>query len=391
MAATGQIHLSAQLRTYVRFLLLLVLLVASGSLTACKRAKRFVYRHTHRGQPVMTAAKRAQITRGHEAYVRYCALCHRADAQGYAADHANAIGNPQFLAIATDDFLRAAIADGRPGTPMSAWGRLHGGPLEDSVIDDLVVYLRSLARGPTLNVHARRVEGNALRAQAVWTERCQQCHGDRGEGTVRATSLSHPNFQRTASNGFIRVTIQDGRAGTPMGGFKALGPQMIDDLVAYVRTLEHMPRPPVAPVAEPPPSLDQLIMNPTGRAPRFTLRDDRYVPAEEVRRALEEHRRMVILDARATSDWGLAHIPGALPFPFYDIEQMASRLPHDGTWILAYCACPHAASGHVVDELRSRHFEHTAVIDEGIGFWTAHGFPTARAAGAGTGPSPTGK
>jgi rhodanese-related sulfurtransferase len=123
-------------------------------------------------------------------------------------------------------------------------------------------------------------------------------------------------------------------------------------------------------------------MNPTGRPPSFTLREERYVPAAEVVRALAERRRLVILDARPASDWSLAHIPGALPFPFYDIEQMASRLPRDGTWILAYCACPHAASGHVVDELRRRHFEHTAIIDEGIQYWIAQGFPTERPAAA---------
>lgn len=89
---------------------------------------------------------------------------------------------------------------------------------------------------------------------------------------------------------------------------------------------------------------------------------------------------MVILDARATSDWSTSHIAGALPFPFYNIEEMAERIPRDGTWILAYCACPHAASGHVVDELRQRRFPRTAVIDEGFPFWTAHNYPTAHAA-----------
>jgi rhodanese-related sulfurtransferase len=97
-------------------------------------------------------------------------------------------------------------------------------------------------------------------------------------------------------------------------------------------------------------------------------------------RALAENRRVIILDARATSDWSRGHITGALPFPFYNIDEMAGRIPNDGTWIVAYCACPHAASGHVVDELRRRGFRHTAVLDEGITYWTNHHYPTAQAA-----------
>jgi mono/diheme cytochrome c family protein/rhodanese-related sulfurtransferase len=359
--------------------MLIATLCAFASLAGCRRGRAF----WHRRAPATHALPRlppALVDRGRIVYARYCALCHRADASGYAADHANAIGNADFLEVATDAFLRAAIADGRPGTPMSAWSQSRGGPLDDASIEALVIYLRSLSRRRVRDVGSRRIAGSYDAGRAVWNERCQSCHGVRGEGSATATSLSHPNFQRTASNGFIRYTVEHGRRGTPMVSFRALGPQALDDVVTYIRTLEHMPTPPPSPVFEPPPGLDQLVLNPSGRAPTFTLREDRYVPAADVVAALGQHRRMVILDARATSDWSMNHVAGALPFPFYNIEEMAQRLPHDGTWILAYCACPHAASGHVVDELRRRHFEHTAVIDEGIAFWTSHGYPTARAA-----------
>ena len=43
--------------------------------------------------------------------------------------------------------------------------------------------------------------------------------------------------------------------------------------------------------------------------------------------------------------------------------------------MLAYCACPHHASGIIVDELRKLGYQHTAVIDEGILFWHQQGFP----------------
>jgi len=351
--------------------LLALTMVGALSSTGCRRVRNTLHRRP---------AVRAEVARGRTHYLRYCALCHGARAQGYAADHANALGNRDFLAVASDTFLREAIVHGRPGTPMSAWGQEHGGPLDAKTTDEIVAYLRSLARGRPAVLDESPLRADPAPAVAFWTERCQTCHGVRGEGSDRATSVSHPNFLRTVSDGYLRETIRHGRRGTAMVPYDTLPTQTVDGLVAHIRSLSFYPGPPPPPVYEPPPSLDRLIINPTGRVPNFRLREGRYVPSADVVRALAEGRRLVILDTRATSDWSRGHITGALPFPFYNIEEMAGRLPHDGTWILAYCACPHAASGHVVDELRRRGFPHTAVIDEGITYWMNQHYPTARAA-----------
>jgi cytochrome c oxidase cbb3-type subunit 3 len=62
--------------------------------------------------------------------------------------------------------------------------------------------------------------------------------------------------------------------------------------------------------------------------------------------------------------------------PYYrDKARAGDNLPKDGTWIVAYCACPHAASDYVINNLRELGFENTAVIDEGILVWTAMGLP----------------
>jgi cytochrome c oxidase cbb3-type subunit 3 len=366
-------------RTFFRAWALLALTMISAPLTGCKRARAVVRQHTAAGR-AEAAARSARIQRGRGSYVRYCALCHGARGQGYAADHANALANQDFLQVATRDFLRDAIENGRPGTPMSAWGRARGGPLDEGSVNDLVFYLRSLARRPMAPRDDRASHGSVASGRTLWNTHCLRCHGPRGEGTQIATSVSNPNFLRAASDGYLRWTLNHGRAGTPMASFASLGPAAIDDLIAFVRSVEHTPGPPPPTAYEAPPGLDQLVMHPTGRAPAFTLRAGRFVPGAQVERALREGRRMIILDARATSDWARGHITGALPFPFYSIEEMARRIPRDGTWVLAYCSCPHAASGHVVDELRARGFENTAVIDEGYPWWVEHGYPTAQAA-----------
>ena len=117
-----------------------------------------------------------------------------------------------------------------------------------------------------------------------------------------------------------------------------------------------------------------LIINPKGKQARFTLRDNRFVPAADVKAALDAKSRIVIIDARAPSDWALSRIPGSIPGPYYQLDRL-EKLPKDDTWIVAYCACPHHASGAVVDELRKRGYKHTAVLDEGILEWQRRGYP----------------
>ena len=55
-------------------------------------------------------------------YSTYCGLCHGEQGEGYVSPQANALNNPEFLAAATDDFLRESTIYGRPETKMSAWG-----------------------------------------------------------------------------------------------------------------------------------------------------------------------------------------------------------------------------------------------------------------------------
>ncbi|MBI3203595.1 MAG: c-type cytochrome [Myxococcales bacterium] len=315
------------------------------------------------------------VDTGRALYDRYCALCHGARGVGYSADHATQLKNRTFLATATDELLRVAIERGRPGTPMSAFGKGRGGPLGPAEVDAVIAYVRSLGDGQAIDVHFRQVDGNPDRGLALFRERCAGCHGGRGQGKT-AVSLENPTFLATASDGFIRYAIEHGRPGTPMPAFGAsLTGQQLDDLTAAIRRwarpvelggAARAVRPKVGP----------LVIHPSGPHPKFSRRDDRYVPADQVRDALKAGARMVLLDARPLSDFLEGHIPGAQPAPFHDdLDALAAALPRDGTWIVAYCACPHAASGKVVDALRARGFANTAVLDEGIKVWRERGYP----------------
>lgn len=306
-------------------------------------------------------------------YGRYCALCHGADREGYAADNAPSLRSPELLGAARGPFLMAAIAHGRPGTPMAAFGREAGGPLTRAQVVALHDWL--VADVAPVALPTTPISGDAAAGATVYAARCASCHGDAGQG-VSAPALANPVYQATVSDPQIRHAIASGRTGTPMVGFAGdLDDRQLDDLTVFLRSFARpwMPGAPVAVQAPPP---EAAILNPDAPPAKLTLRDGFYVPADEVKAALDAGRRIVLLDARPVSDWQRGHLPGALPVPFYDdVSALVPHLPRDETFLVAYCACPHAASGKVARKLRSLGFERAVVLDEGSLEWARRGYP----------------
>ena len=322
---------------------------------------------TNTGQP-------PEVAEGEALYTRYCKLCHGADAKGYAADNAPSLVSENFLASASDEFIASGIRLGRSNTAMAAYGRSRGGPLDEREIGTIVRFLRSKGT-PRTYVAEAPLRGDPTRGATSFEKNCQTCHGT---PTVRGTApqLHNPEFLNASTPGFWRYAIVNGRPPTPMPAFGATLPESeIEDIVAWLGKLAGRGITP-APTSGVVPDDLPLVINPRGRAPNFTLRDGRYVSAEQVKRALEEKRKLVIVDARTPSDWIQFHIPGSVPIPYYDAEKLA-RIPNDGTWVIAYCACPHHASGEVVDALKKRNYPNAAILDEGILYWKDHGFPLA--------------
>jgi cytochrome c oxidase cbb3-type subunit 3 len=349
------------------------------------------------------AAADADVSRlpGKPLYLALCAPCHGVDAKGYAADRAPSLVNPTFLESASDEFLRRSITAGRPGTSMAAYGKASGGPLDDAGVDRLVAYLREL--GPAARPSLAVAAGDVAVGAGIYAKYCVTCHGDartRGE----APSLANPQFQAAASDSFVRYALANGRPGTKMEAFGGvLTSAELDGVVSYVRTLGTGGEPPVT-LLPAPTGTEPLVLNPSGKSPSFSLRadpcpppgasqgsaaapppckpDPRFVSVDQVARALAAKQRMVIIDARPPSDWRRVHLAGAVSIPYHDMKRLA-ELPKDGTWIIAYCACPHHLSGIVVDELRKRGYAHAVVLDEGINDWHRRGFPVTAAEGVG--------
>lgn len=321
------------------------------------------------------------LREGQQAYDQYCALCHGYQGEGYRSDAANALANPTFLASATDELLWTGTARGRPGTPMSPWGQDRGGPLTDAQVDAIVAWIRHWQTEPTVDVHRESVEGELLRAPALYDGYCASCHGEVGEGKPYM-SLHNPEFLLAASDGFLRYGTAEGRPGTPMPAFKdQLTTQGIADLVALIRSWQQ----PVDDTPYEPPSHDlgEVVVNQGGPEPPFAdhERAGRFIGVDHVKQAIDDGMQLALLDARPPSDYVHSHITGAVSVPFYLAETYLDQLDPSWTFV-SYCGCPHSISGQLLDLLKEQGYPKVWVLDEGFFVWEDRGYPVT------TGPTP---
>ena len=310
-------------------------------------------------------------------YQKYCALCHGKNREGYAADNAPSLRSHSLMATSnTTNFQRYTVQYGREGTAMGGYLNTQGGPLEYIEVELLLQWLydQSGVEEP-IELSREPVTGDIAIGAEIYANTCSVCHGADGEG-LSAPALGNSMFLATATDEFLKYAIKEGRDGTPMIAYKdSLIEDEINGLTAFLRTRAsgwNIPSTDTISVPTP----DKYILNPTKKAPNFNLRKGLYVPAKEVYQAMQDSARMIILDARSEVAWRQTHIPGSVPVPYYEEpEAFVDNLPNDGTWIVAYCACPHAASGRVVSTLRRLGYKNTAIIDEGILVWGQLGYP----------------
>lgn len=365
-----------------------------------------------------------RLAEGQAMWNKYCALCHGKDREGYAADNAPSLRSKQFLQTATIPFLRVAIERGRPGTAMAGYARALGGPLTPTQVDTLIAWIRRDAP-PAVHLPLTPIAGDAANGSIIYVQQCQACHGTPMQ-RADAVHLYNPMLLGSALDSYLEYAIVHGRDGTRMEAWQnKLTAQQIKDVVAWLRSqakpvppmptvppatpgqpalapdpagqpakpgqpaIPGLPAPGASPtITEEPVEHDPIVINPKGGKPNFTnLRDNRFVPIDQVAQALKDKKRIIIIDARAGSDWKRMHITGSISRPYYDKKRL-DDIPNDGTWVIAYCACPHHASGEVVDELKRRGYPNVGVLDEGVFAWQQKGYPIVAEPGAVPVPAP---
>ncbi len=315
---------------------------------------------------------------GKELYAGLCAPCHGKVLEGYAADHAPSLITRTFLESVTDDFLTRSIATGRPGTSMAAYGKKLGGPLDDMAVTRLVKFIRERGNVPPATLMGMTMTGDPKRGAGIYDSTCKLCHGDTGS-RGEAVHLANPMFLQQATEPFLRHAIVNGRAGTKMGPYKdKLDEQQIADVIAHIRSFAN-PAAPVISQLPAPTGKEPLVIFPKGKEPDWKPREDRFVSVDVVKKAYDQQRKFIIIDARPPSEWMRAHITGAVSIPYHDLKRL-DEIAKD-TWVIAYCACPHHLSGEVVDALRARGHTKAVILDEGINDWHRKGYPMTAAQG----------
>lgn len=198
------------------------------------------------GEGTVPPGRAGSADRGRALYAAHCAQCHGEQGEGRREGNATALNNQDFLAVASDELLMRTIAEGRPGTAMTAWTRPQGGPLTDGQIGDVVAFLRSWQTVPPRPVRSGVVAGNATRGAELYAINCANCHGREGRGDLgMGPAITNPAFLAVVSDGFLWATIARGRRDTPMflslrrlDGVRQLTEADINDLVAYLRSYE---------------------------------------------------------------------------------------------------------------------------------------------------------
>lgn len=138
------------------------------------------------------------------------------------------LNKQEFLRIATAEFLKKTISEGRLGRMMIAWKKGVGG-LSQKQIDNLAKYLESWQRVEDKKLPEQPIAGDLVRGQLWYLVICAKCHGDEGEGKegqeyaytpnldrplpFSAPALRNQSLLRNVSDSFIKENPASGRCG----------------------------------------------------------------------------------------------------------------------------------------------------------------------------------
>jgi len=190
---------------------------------------------------------------GVDLYSEHCAACHGENGKG-------GVGVPlaldSFLESASDQYLFKTVRTGRPGRLMPAFSTLS-----DAQVSAIVKHIRSWSKKPAPVYASSKIQGDAKKGKVLYVSHCASCHGENAEGgsgtgvtfsrprdlPIIAPSLANAGFLASVSDAMIKETLLNGRDGTPMNSFikQGLSEQQLDDVVAYIRSLEVKPGNPV--------------------------------------------------------------------------------------------------------------------------------------------------
>ena len=168
--------------------------------------------------------RRVDLAQGHALFIRNCAACHGAMADGNGpAAKALATAPPALADAKMRDVSPAAmyriVSVGVAGTAMAGWAS----SLSTDERWDVVNYLASL----------RSSAAQVTRGEAVWRQRCATCA--KGGASTLPAELGRFDWAAEKSDAQLALTVRD--AGAATGSRAPLPDADVDAVIAYVRAM----------------------------------------------------------------------------------------------------------------------------------------------------------
>lgn len=189
-----------------------------------------------------TIESSAELVAQGQALFAGCAGCHGAQGEGRIGTGPS-LNSETFLAASSDQFLIDTISNGRAGTTMIPWS----GSYSPEQIEGIVAYIRSMNETAPAELDESPLEGDAAAGALTYNGICAACHGRTGAGyqeTANGTGIGRRAFLDSATNGYLRYLIHNGKTNTMMQPFDEasrtavanLTDQEIDNVIVHLRT-----------------------------------------------------------------------------------------------------------------------------------------------------------
>ncbi|MFA9432696.1 c-type cytochrome [Egicoccus sp. AB-alg2] len=169
------------------------------------------------------------VAAGRALFAEACASCHGTNLEGGSAPHPNPDIEAPWPAPAlnnivaryegseiVDDvagFILMTLENGRPGTPMPAFGVGEGGQYSDQQLQALLAYILSVQTGEVTAEEGTVDEAQAFEGASgedIFAANCARCHGQNGEGYVGPQLLNV--FERYGGQEGDEASIEQARA-----------------------------------------------------------------------------------------------------------------------------------------------------------------------------------
>jgi mono/diheme cytochrome c family protein len=187
--------------------------------------------------------KRGQISKDSQIFSLFCAACHGKNGEGHNYSQYKtgvpALSNQDFQAIASREFLKFTLMNGRSRRQMSSWSEEISG-LYANEIKEVINFIRQWRPvGPEFG-DVQKESGKLSEGKQIYSDHCQFCHGERGTDGI-APALNNQDFLRVANNQFIYQTLLSGRSNTAMPAWSRFSATDFASLIRFMRSWQILP------------------------------------------------------------------------------------------------------------------------------------------------------